>query len=393
VGPTFLGLIMAINKSDYTNKVDTGLKADKTFTYFYYRFKIDGKEFSKTFDYSTKRWDVKTKKSKAKQDALNFKESKHNDLKNITIGFDDKTTLNQMAKAYFETDCDKSSEWTLHRKRVYELYIENNIGKKPVRSIKVHDINTLRASMEEKGHSKQTQNGCSPRTIKKVLIQTLKPIMQYALDNGIIDKIPRIDIGRHNDRTMKKGTKKVVTEGSMKLAVLYKTIAELYEDNPFYRTLFLFALYGRRWNEIRTLRWSDIDVLDNRYTIRAENNKIRENQTYDLPEPIKLALFEMKDDQKGIVFKSPVTGHELHVPKKQLAKIRELANIPELTMHYFRHILVSAMGEMGTATTVLSASLGHTNLKTVNDFYLSANHTKGSQEANKMIGSIVSDSK
>lgn len=380
---------MAINKSDYINKIDVGLKADKTYTYFYYRFKIDGKEFSKTFDYSRKSWDVKTKKSKAKKDALNFKESKYNDLENITVGFDDKTTVNQMAKAYFEKECDKEAQWTLHRKRVYELYIENNIGKKPVRSIKLHDINTLRTSMEEKGHSKQTQNGCSPRTIKKVLLQTLKPIMQYALDNGIIDKLPKIDIGKHNDRTMKKSSKKVVVDGSMKLAVLYKSITKIYEDNAFYRALFLFALYGRRWNEIRTLQWSDIDLIENRYTIRAENNKIRENQTYDLPDPIKTSLLQINDDKKGLAFKSPVTKKELYVPKKQLEKIRNLSNIPELTMHYFRHILVSAMGEMGTAATVLSASLGHTNLKTVNDFYLSANHTKGSEAANKMIGSIV----
>ena len=62
-------------------------------------------------------------------------------------------------------------------------------------------------------------------------------------------------------------------------------------------------------------------------------------------------------------------------------------------MHYFRHILVSAMGEMGTAGTVLSAALGHTNLKTVNDFYLSANHTKASSEANKAIEIITSKSK
>lgn len=60
-------------------------------------------------------------------------------------------------------------------------------------------------------------------------------------------------------------------------------------------------------------------------------------------------------------------------------------------MHYFRHILVSAMGEMGTAGTILSASLGHTNLDTVNQFYLSANHTKASQETNLTIDKLVSN--
>jgi hypothetical protein len=47
------------------------------------------------------------------------------------------------------------------------------------------------------------------------------------------------------------------------------------------------------------------------------------------------------------------------------------------------------MGEMGTASTILSAVLGHTNLNTVNQFYLSANYTKGSQVANDAIKSIT----
>ena len=58
-------------------------------------------------------------------------------------------------------------------------------------------------------------------------------------------------------------------------------------------------------------------------------------------------------------------------------------------MHYFRHILVSAMGETGTANTVLSASLGHTSLQTVNDYYLSANHTKASAQANQAITKLL----
>ena len=139
------------------------------------------------------------------------------------------------------------------------------------------------------------------------------------------------------------------------------------------------------------VKWSDIDMIGKNkiYTIRAENNKINEDQSYELPLPILNALSDIKDDRKGLVFKSPVTGKELYPPKKQLTKVRELSGIEELTMHYFRHILVTAMGEIGTASTILSASLGHTNLETVTQFYLSANHTKGSQDANKAIEQIT----
>ncbi len=69
-----------------------------------------------------------------------------------------------------------------------------------------------------------------------------------------------------------------------------------------------------------------------------------------------------------------------------------MSSIENLTMHYFRHIVVSALGEMGTASTVLSAALGHTSSETVNDFYLSANHTKASMEANTTIEIITTQS-
>jgi integrase len=173
------------------------------------------------------------------------------------------------------------------------------------------------------------------------------------------------------------------------LALLYQTIFALYANDSFYRALFLFALYGRRWNEIRTLKWTDINFLKNTYTIRAENNKISIDQTYDLPVPIAEALSNIQS-KSGLVFKSPITHQELFTPKKQLVKIKEASQIKELTMHYFRHILVSAMGESGVAATILSASLGHTNLNTVNQFYLSANHKKSSATANKAIEELLS---
>ena len=380
---------MAIKKSDYINTLDKGLKADKTHTYFYYRFKIEGNDYAKIFDYADKDWNLSTRKDKAKQYALNYKALKEESLLNISSSFNENSTLDKVAQEYFDKACDKKSEWTEHRKKVYELYISHKLGKKKVKAIKLHDIDLVRMAMEEKGHSKQTVNGCSPRTIKKVLVQTLKPIMQYAYDNNLIDKLPKIELPNYQQKILKKQSKKLVQDGGIKLATLYKTIFKLYENNGFYRALFLFALYGRRWNEIRTLQWSDINLLESKYTIRAINNKIGEDQTYELPEPIREAIIDIKDNNIGLVFKSPVTREELYSPKKQLAHIKELSGIEELTMHYFRHILVSAMGEMGTATTILSASLGHTNLNTVNQFYLSANHTKASSVANKTIEGIT----
>lgn len=380
---------MAIKKSDFIEKVDVGLKADKPYTQFYCRFKIEGKEYSKLFDYTDKNWDKRTRIAKAKSDTLEFKDAVQRKRNEISIGFDEDSTLNKAAEAYFDKECSKT-DWTEERKDAYRLYLFDTIGKKKIKSIRLHDINIVRTAMEAQGHTKQTRNGCSPRTIKKVLIQTLKPIMQYACDNKVISEIPKIELSKHYVKA-NKAKKRIVTDAGIKLATLYKIIMEIYHDNPFYRALFLFALYGRRWGEIKTLAWDDIYFSKNIYRIKEENNKINEEQFFELPEPIREAIIDMKDNRQGFIFKSSITGKTLSTPKRQLAKIKELSNISELTMHYFRHILVSAMGELGTASTILSASLGHTNLNTVNQFYLSANYKKASEITNQTIKQIMNN--
>ncbi|MBN1839898.1 MAG: tyrosine-type recombinase/integrase [Campylobacterales bacterium] len=370
---------MAIDLKEFPNDVDIGLKANKNFTKFFYRFKIEGTTKRGIIDYSLKDWDKRTKVSNAKIEL----ETKRKHGTAIKASFTENSPLNTVADIYFETVCNAKSNWTNERLNAYNLYCRYSIGKKKIKDIKVLDIDRLRKEMETKGHSKQTANGCSPRTIKKVMMQSLKPILQYAIDNKALIDIPKINLPKQHK------AKKIVTDAGTKLALLYKTIFALYEDDPFYRALFLFALYGRRWNEIRTLKWTDIKFLENTYTIRAENNKIGINQVYELPIPIAEAVSQLRS-QGDLIFESPITQQELFTPKKQLAKIKKIAQMPELTMHYFRHILVSAMGESGVAGTILSASLGHTNLDTVNQFYLSANHTKASVEANKALGIIVS---
>jgi len=56
---------------------------------------------------------------------------------------------------------------------------------------------------------------------------------------------------------------------------------------------------------------------------------------------------------------------------------------------YFLFHLRKYHYSVGTAATILSASLGHTNLNTVHQFYLSANHEKASQITNQTIQEIT----
>ena len=260
-------------------------------------------------------------------------------------------------------------------------YVYSHIGTKKASTIKEIDIDKIRLSMETKGFGIQNENGCSPRTIRKVLLQVLKPILEYGLRNGALRRVPSIDVP-------KKPQKKKVTNATFKIVQLYKSIHDLYKDDPFYRALFLFVLFGRRWNEIRTLEWADIDFSRDEFTVRDENSKINETKTYSLPKDIRESLL-LFQEKSGLIFKSPKTGNLLSPPKWRVQKLRETSGIDNFTLHYSRHILATALSDSGLANTVLSASLGHNNSHTVDNFYRSANSLKGSQEATHTIETII----
>jgi len=354
-----------------------GLKANKDFTKFYYRFKIEGKEYVTTIDYRDKAWDKKTRKTNATIEAIKYKKSKTE----WDMDFTPDTKFKILAEEYMQNKWDMNTKWSEEKLTMLKHYIYPQIQDKKASMIKERDIDKIRKNMEQTGYAKQNKNGCSPRTIRKVLLQVLKPILEYGLRNGALRKMPEIDVP-------KKTTKKEVSNGTEKLSILYKSIFTLYKDNPFYRALFLFALFGRRWNEIRTLDWRDIDFKKSQYTIREENSKIKKQKTFILPNDTKEALSHFRA-KEGLVFKSPITGRELSLPKVQVKKIKETSGIQELTLHYFRHIMATALSDVGMVGTVLSASLGHDNMQTVDNHYRTANSLKGSKEATKAIEQIL----
>ncbi len=398
---------MAIDTSEFTisnrdttgRDLSKGIKANKNFTRFLYTFMIEKKKFRKLINLSSATQLKKADKiTRANNEAKDYYEKKADEIDAPAL-FDLDTKFEFLATEYMknkwgavlkdETDSTgkKKKRWRAKTKWgdekiiMLEHYVYPHLKGKRTGRIQETDIDEIKVSMENKGVGRQNKDGCSPRTIRKVLNQVLKPILEYGKRNGALKAMPEIDVPN-------KTKKKKVTKGSEKLTLLYKTINNFYADSPFYRALFLFALSGRRWNEIRTLEWTDIDFDEKQYTVRAENSKVDEDKTFALPPFVEEALEHFKNET-GYVFISQRTGGMISTPKKQIEKLRIASGIEELTLHYFRHILATALGESGMVNTVLSASLGHNNTQTVDDYYRTANTLKGSQEATQGIQHIV----
>ena len=375
---------MAIPKEYIERNVNAlkGLRANKNSTRFFYRFKVYEKEFTLPIDYSNKAWSKKQRRDKAREEAYSYKERKKNEFDNV---FTIETKMDELASEYFEKKCIPSV-WTDTRKQHYNDYIKPFIGNKRVSKIIENDIDTIRLYMQTHGKTRQNKNGNSYRSIEKVLMQVLKPILVYGESNNALSKLPPVSL----PKGMKLPEKKEVTHATEKFLKLYTTILKLYGDDPFYCALYLMALFGRRWNEIRTLTWDEIDLPTSSYTIPSTFNKIKKSQTYIFPDLILEQLLKIPDDRIGLVFKSPRTGGMLSSPKRRTARLREESGIEELTMHYFRHIMVSAGADHDAPEKILNAALGHErDSKVLNDHYVTREHTNASASINNILKNII----
>jgi len=280
-------------------------------------------------------------------------------------------SLDKLFDFYFET-LDTSKQWTHKKKYIYQLYIQKALGNKKIEKIREMDIQAIL--------NKMAKDKLSPRTRKSVM-EVLNPLFKFAITNKYLKDNPTIGI------TVKvPSQKKIVTNATDLFKKVYAGINAYYHDNPYYRALFLFGFTGRRKSEILNLKWENIDFTHNYYWI--ENTKTDDQQKYQLPPYLVEPLQAIKDERKGLVFKSTVTGKKIVNIDRQMRQLKKFLELETLSMHYMRNILVSALAEQGIEAITLSGILGHKDPNTINK-YLSINHHKSSQIGLDKVGDIL----
>ena len=348
---------MAIKYSDYVVVADN-LKIHKDNDHkFYFDVVLENTRYRKSFT-------IKNKVDWSKKDCIRHAKSELDEyIGSIEGGYSSSSTikLDILFKLYYET-LDTSKQWTVKKQYIYNHYITSHLGTRSIEKIREMDVKKILVNMQNKG--------LSPRTQKSIL-EVLKPLFNFATTNKYLKENPITSL------TVKiPSQKKVVTEATALFQKVYQGITSYYKDEPFYQALFLFGFTGRRKSEILNLKWGNIDFTNNYYWI--EDTKNDDKQKYPLPPYIKEQLQLIKDDQKGLVFKSPSTGRVITNIDRQMRQLKKHTGIDDLSLHYMRNILVSMLAEQQTEAIVLSGILGHKDVNTINK-YLSVNHYKSGQ--------------
>jgi integrase len=343
--------------SDYEKLTENIKIHKKDHRKFIFDFRIDGKRYRKTYIIKAENWSKADCKRKAKIEFSKYYE-KQKQMRDSILS--ENTKMDVVFNEYQKTLKDTS--WKQTKISFYSRYISPKIGSMQIGSIKEMNITKIIKNLED--------IGLKPRTIRTT-IEILKPLFEWAVRNKIILTNPAYYI-----YIEVPSSKKMVTSATEKFKVIYNGINDYYKNDPFYRALFLFGFTGRRKSEILNLTWERIDLDKSYYWL--EHTKNEEKQKYLLPDFIKQPLLEIPVERKGLVFKSPVTGKRLKNTDRQMNNLKRYLQMPELTMHYMRNIIVSALAEQGVEAIYLSGILGHKDINTINK-YLSNNYLKSSK--------------
>ena len=401
------------------------IKEDKAKGFkFLARFTYEGNIKTKILGYSKK--DKLTPKS-----ANKLLEAYKTDIENGYTS-SNKMKLDELFTLYFENT--KDTKWNEIKKSIYARYIKKPLGNKAIENIKPMQIKKIINDLDKQGLKARTQ---------KTVLEVLKPMFKFALENRMIKEVPTSAIN-----VKVPNQKKIVTGATELFNQVYKTITTYYQDEPYYQALFLFGFTGRRIGEVLSLKWENVDFINDYYWI--EETKTDDKQKYPLPPYIKAQLLKIIDTRRGLVFKSPITGkqvtnydRQMRQLKKQMAlmycndnplyqayavlktrdktdtylmglkwddklseDIQEILSrytgaksglvfenlikdkMDKLSPHYMRNILVSMLAEQHTEAIVLSGILGHKDVNTINK-YLSINHYKSGIDGLKKIDDIL----
>jgi len=153
------------------------------------------------------------------------------------------------------------------------------------------------------------------------------------------------------------------------------------------REIFMFLMHGRRFNEVVTLKWEDIDFHNSTYTIKALNNKARVDMTYHLSNRLKEALKTLGIKDNGYVFTKINNENEPY----SAATIRNHWKQP-IVIHQLRNCIgMYLQNKLGYGIDIVEAILGHKQNKKVTNRYAKINYTTIGKIVDEMLDDMFDE--
>ena len=265
------------------------------------------------------------------------------------------------------------------------LYVLPRFGHVSVTAIERGQVKEFLAEWSAKGE-------LSRNTLRLILC-TLRVILNHAVEDGIIDHNPAEKLGRFTVSDKPKHQAEAMTREE---AETFLAAAE--EICPDYYPLFLMALRaGLRKGELIAVRWGDIQfgVSEddcNRYILVQRNfvrgkfttPKSKKSRRVDLSRELRSTLLRLRDERmleafvKGktsvaddLVFRSKAGSviDQSNLSRNHFLPCLEHAGLRRFRFHDLRHTFGSLLIQDGASLTYVKEQMGHSTIQITVDTY------------------------
>lgn len=224
-------------------------------------------------------------------------------------------------------------------------HIRPNLGKLKIADAEFSDVDVM--------HQKITKT--APMTANRALAVASK-IFNLAIQWKMIDRNPCQGVQRNQETKRKRYLNKD------ELARLNEALATD-PDGQGANILRLMLLTGCRKGEAMAARWDDFDLYGGVWTKPGSTTKQKTEHRAPISAPA-IALLRSLDCASEFVFPAYTKeGHRVAM-NKTWERMRNVANIPDVTMHDLRHTYASVLVSAGLSLPIIGALLGHTQPQT-----------------------------
>jgi integrase len=273
--------------------------------------------------------------------------------------------------------------------RVYRSFLTNHIlpkwGEVPIRDVQPRPVELwlrqLELSPKSKTHVRSLMHG----------------LLDFAMWAGIID-IARNPISLVVNKGATKRTRKA---RSLTVEQFHALLSELHE--PFATMALLCLCLGLRISEALALRWSDIDWLGSRLSVKrgiveqvVDDVKTEGSaKTFTLAGDLLARLKSWKQltqfsGAEDWIFASPVKIGRMPYSYtgvwRELERAATAAGIGHLGTHAFRHTYRSWLDAVGTPIAVQQKMMRHSDIRTTMNIYGDVVTDEMAQAHNKVVG-------
>jgi integrase len=183
-------------------------------------------------------------------------------------------------------------------------------------------------------------------------LSALKKLMAWALDRGMIEVNP---IAGLKAPATEQSRDRILTERELRDLLL----AADQEGYPFGCLIKVLALTGQRRSEVSDMRWSEVDLETQLWTIPASRTKNKQSHTVPLAGPVleilrTLPRFLGSDYVFTTTGTTPISGFG-RAKGRLFAKV----DAPDWRIHDLRRTAASGMARLGVAPHVVEKVLNH----------------------------------